>query len=518
MKIAGYLIKYNLIKQMRSHNFLLLLSISIFLAFLCVPGVNNGYEIFYLGGVRGIYNSEWLGSISTMLQVILLWLPCFYLLRSQISEDKRLKIDQVIAASPVSKFEYISGKFIANFSILMCASLIFTVAMMGMQFIRHESYTFSLMGYIIPFLCITIPYLLFLSSMTVFFDVCTWINGVFGNILIFFIWISLSTLSVASPGNKFDLFGLGYILNQMMSEAKDVYPNLSEGASFGYYPNDISIPTFEWGGLLIDSSFLLNRLFWICISFIIMIISAIIFNRFKERKDNNIKYIDNRNNTVSINKNNEIFLLPIKKRNSINFLFLLKSEMKLMFIGQKLWWYGIILASIVLSSFVVVDEGIKWISLIMLLPMGMWSQMGCRERYYNLTMILKSCCPWQYKWITTLFSGLLVATLMSCGILIRFALDGSWKHFVGWSIGAAFVPVFAFAIGTIVENRKMFEGLYIALFYFGPINNMGKLDFLSIQKDNSMFFLSIIMVLIIISYVIRLIKEKPINLYNKRSE
>ena len=61
------LIKLNLIKQTRRRSFALILLISVFLGWLCVPAANDSYEIFYMDGVRGIYNSAWLGAIASML-------------------------------------------------------------------------------------------------------------------------------------------------------------------------------------------------------------------------------------------------------------------------------------------------------------------------------------------------------------------------------------------------------------------------------------------------------------------
>lgn len=41
MKIISSLIKHNLIKQTRSYSFLLVMMVSVFLAFLCVPALGG---------------------------------------------------------------------------------------------------------------------------------------------------------------------------------------------------------------------------------------------------------------------------------------------------------------------------------------------------------------------------------------------------------------------------------------------------------------------------------------------
>ncbi|MBX8935947.1 hypothetical protein [Enterococcus gilvus] len=508
MKTISSLIKHNLIKQTRSYSFLLVMMVSVFLAFLCVPALGDGYEIFYLGGVRGIYNAYWLGAIAAMLPVILLWLPGFYLLRSQISEDRRLNIGQVIAAAPVSKGSYIFGKFIANFSVLFVADLLFTVAMLIMQLIRHEDLSIQLGAYLMPLLVIAVPYLIFLAALTVLFDVVPGIKNAFGNCLIFIVWIGLATVSVAAPGNAFDLFGLGYLLNQMSAGARSIYPALPEGGSFGYYPQKTDIPTFEWQGVQFDSAFLISRLLWILAALGLILISILVFNRFKEKSASKSKKLPQQKTS---NPTNSLKLSPIKKTRFLNLFLMVKGELKIMLMGQKTWWYLFLLTSICLSGFIVIGSGLKWGTLILLLPMGILSQMGCREKQFNLTQLIKVSCPWQLKWLATFIAGLLIAFFTSSGILIRFTLAGAADRFITWSVGLLFITALAMALGTLTGNRKPFEGLYIALLYFGPINNLGTMDFMGVQTMNTLQFLIVAIVLTAISFSVTFIKENQLK-------
>lgn len=505
MRTASYLVKHTLIKQTRSYSFALLLVISIFLAFLCVPAANAGYEIFYLGGVRGIYNSYWLGAIATMLPVILLWLPCFYLLRSQVSEDKRLNIGQVIAAAPVRKSHYIFGKFIANFFVLLAAHTVFTFAMMIMQLIHHESFSLNISAYLLPMMVITIPYLLFLAALTLIFDTAPGLKGAFGNVMIFVLWITLTTISVATPGSRFDLFGVGYVLKQMMQGALDVFPNLPEGGSFGYYPQNSSIPTFEWQGMQIDTAFMINRILWLVIILGLVILSTILFDRFKLK--NQKAKMATRNTPTAVPRKRSLKLTQIKKRSTVNPLLLIKGELKLLLSGQKTWWYILSGIAIVLSSMVVVGEGLKWASLILLLPIGLLSQLGCREKAYNMDQLMTVTGPWLMKWIASFIAGLMITTLFSSGLLVRFILENEWTHVISWCIGGIFLTSLALFLGTLLGNRKAFEGLTIALFYFGPINNMGKLDFFGIQQSNAQLFIIVSLTLLLGSFVVNNLKK-----------
>lgn len=66
------LMKGSICKQIRSYSFLIVIAFSLFLGYACVPSSSDGYEIFYIGGVRGLYNSAGLGGMAAMLSTMLL--------------------------------------------------------------------------------------------------------------------------------------------------------------------------------------------------------------------------------------------------------------------------------------------------------------------------------------------------------------------------------------------------------------------------------------------------------------
>ncbi len=77
------------------------------------------------------------------------------------------------------------SKLLSNFSVLMALQFMFLAALMVMQLIRHESMRQSIMHYMIPLICVTVPYLLVLASLTILFDVVAFLKGAFGNQSIF---------------------------------------------------------------------------------------------------------------------------------------------------------------------------------------------------------------------------------------------------------------------------------------------------------------------------------------------
>ena len=515
MKHLFYFVKYNLIRQLRTNRFLLTIAISILFAFICVPSAANGYEVFYLGGVRGIYNSAWLGALAASLSMIVLWLPGFFMLRNQISEDERNKLGQIIASTPMSKLSYIGSIAISNFVVLLVLELIFVFSLMVMQLIRHESMTIQLMGFLKPLLFITMPSLFLVAVLTVFFDVIPVLKKTFGNVLIFFVWIAFTIFSVDMPDNKFDLFGIGITLKQMISGARTFFPDIStETGSFGYYPLNQPSPTFVWNGLQWDAAFIASRLVWIALGIVIIVISSCIFNRFKE-KQRPVKASfmpDNVSGKTALKEytNTVIPLTPSKKAKGGLFFRILKGEIKVMFANLPKWWYLCLLAAIILPFAITSGANSFWFSVVTLLPMSIWSQMGCREKYNFTDQIVYSCCSKYKKYLATLFAGIVISFIASSGVLINLLLHHNIVNFFGWLVGVFFIPCLAILLGDLTKNTKLFEAIFIAWFYFGPINNMPKLDFLSIRDNNVYLYLILTGVLLALGLFSQRLHEKHV--------
>jgi len=61
---------------------------------------------------------------------------------------------------------------------------------------------------------------------------------------------------------------------------------------------------------------------------------------------------------------------------------------------------------------------------------------------------------------------------------IRLAISGNWPAAGAWLIGALFIPTFALAMGTWSGSSKLFEVVYLLLWYIGPLNQTRPLDFM----------------------------------------
>ncbi|WP_237690592.1 hypothetical protein [Paenibacillus caui] len=520
-----YLIKHNLIKQMRSYSFLIVIGISMFLGYFCVPSAADGYEVFYIGGVRGIYNSAWLGGMAAMLSTLSLWLFGFYMLRSQISEDQRLKVGQIIASSPISKLRYISGKAISNFVVLIVIELILNMAFMAMQLLRGEDYHLQLWDYAAPFLFIGLPSLFVLAALTVLFDVFPGLKGVLGNLVFFSLWIFFSVISIASPSSVLDLFGLDAIRSDMVQEAAVKYPYIAQseaGGSFGYYPVEGEIPTFEWQGVRWDFHLLTPRLVWVAIAVILILLSSVLFNRFKTNKDNKsvIKasiYDTNKKRPAPLEQKGLLELSPVKKEKGVRLFRLIKAELRVMLKGLTVWWYLLAGGLAGCSFFVPLDTVRAWLPVMMVLPIAIWSQMGTREKHYFTRELVLSSCPRLVKWFAVWVAGIVVTLLFSLGAIVQFALHAQWSSVYSWGVGVFFIPTLALTLGVMSGSRKLFEVIYMLWWYLGPFNDIPYLDFLGISKSYAGLYIALTFILIAASTAVQIMQSGHLSIKRRVS-
>ena len=282
---TALIVKGHLFTQTRSYTFFLIIGLTLFLSYLFIPSADRHYEVFYIGGVRGVYNSAWLGGMLIMISNLLLWLFGFYFLRGTISKDEQLRVAPFIATSAITKSAYISTKVMSNFIILLIISTSLLLSFMFMQIIRAEDTQIIWEDYLMPYICITIPSLFLLASFTIVFDVIKWLKGTIGNIIFFCLWIAISVLSISFPNAPFDLFGLNRILTNMVNDAAQVYPFLNDsdsGGSFGYYPV-ANVLTFTWEGIVWTKEMLINSFLWGLIAVCNILLAIVCFNRFQKQ-------------------------------------------------------------------------------------------------------------------------------------------------------------------------------------------------------------------------------------------
>jgi hypothetical protein len=108
-----------------------------------------------------------------------------------------------------------------------------------------------------------------------------------------------------------------------------------------------------------------------------------------------------------------------------------------------------------------------------------WSKLGTREaRHRTDQLVFSSAKSLKRQLPAVWLAGVLLAVLTGSGVALNLALHGDWLGVLAWGVGALFIPSLALCLGVWTGSSKSFEFIYTLLWYIGPINQIGLLDFM----------------------------------------
>jgi hypothetical protein len=185
---------------------------------------------------------------------------------------------------------------------------------------------------------------------------------------------------------------------------------------------------------------------------------------------------------------------------------LLAAELRLLLKGQRWWWYagaaGLILAGL-LNPPLAVRQIV--LPLTWLWPILVWSALGSREKQHGTGPIVFSAAwPLARQLPAAWLAGAVVAALTGAGAALTLLRGGDFNGLLAWGVGALFIPALALALGTLSGGSKLFEMLYVLLWYMGPMSDAPGLDFIGARQANVWpFYLAAAFILLAVAWAER---------------
>jgi hypothetical protein len=200
-----------------------------------------------------------------------------------------------------------------------------------------------------------------------------------------------------------------------------------------------------------------------------------------------------------------VHLTPLNAAsNRFSFFNVLLAELKLLLKGQRWWWYAIVIG-LFIASMVNTPENVRAFVLpfAWLWPVLIWSGLGSREIRNNAhQMIFSSASPLWRQLPATWLAGFLVTILTGSGVALKLLGAGDGAGMLAWISAAIFIPSLALALGVWSNSHKLFEVLYVALWYLGPMNKVYAVDYLGANSSGNIgFFLPLSIALILVAFV-----------------
>jgi hypothetical protein len=514
--LAGYF------NKIRTKSFLVVLGLIIASGYAFVPAPDAYYvtlgwgssSIFY----RGVYNSAWIGAVVALLSGILLALFGFYIVNDNVKRDESSGVGQVIASTPISNCAYTVGNIISSFAILLTMVILIAFTAVGMQFFYGEECSLDLIAMGAPFIVFVVPIMLLVSSLALLFESIPFLRGTNGNLLYVFLWL----FGVPVLSESFDLFGNNYVISSMRDAGQLVYPLLSQkefilGYGWGF-PFGRTLATFMWDGVEYSNEIILPRLLLICLGLFISLLASISFDRFdpdtipasyKEPMERFDIKDDSYQSDYESTETTRFYLKSDLFRFSIWSLFVAELRLALNDLHISIYQGCFFSMLFIIVGYFLPPTLARrlFLPLVWVIPIFIWSRLGSREnQYYTQGLVFCSVNPVLRQMSALWLTGFFVSIVTGGGVALNLVLNGTLNDVVAWLVCALFIPSFALCSGVITGSGKIFEFIYLMLWYIGPLSGNLSLDFMasssmSVQLGYWKYYLFITLILVLVMFV-----------------
>jgi hypothetical protein len=484
--VLFHLARADFLERVRSYGFLLTLGFAAWLGWL---GYTGDLRID-VGNYRGVFNAAWIGALISMATAPFLTLVGFYVVKNAVDRDRRTGVGEILAATPLRKLEYVTGKAVSNFGVLAAMVAVLAVAGLVMFVVRREAAHLDWGALLLPSVLVSLPAMALTASAAVFFEVTPGLRGGFGNVLYFVLWGTLLGVTVQK---QIDFAGFGLFLPSMMAAARAAHPDLATGFTVSIGPNSPILGTFPWSGLTWTQEIVGQRLAWLAPALALVAAAAVPFDRFDPSRrwwPGRVKAPSQEKAPVRVrpwSSGLPELLERIERALPGSFARLVIAELRLALRSVPAWWPLIALGLLVASFLAPLEVSRRYLwPCAWLWPLVVWSGLGAREiRHGTGALILSAPRPLARQLLAVWLAGFVVALVTGAGMLSRLMASGDFAGVLAWLAGALFVPSFALAAGVWSGSGKLFEASYTALWYVGPLHSLPVLDFLGTTPETA---------------------------------
>jgi hypothetical protein len=474
-------------ERTRSYAFLVTMLGVLSFGYLVVTGK---YTVQF-GDYRTVYDSAWAGSLMAVCSSIMLALAGFYLVKGSIKRDRQTRVGQIVAATSIRAPAYLVSKFASNLAVLLLMSAALALVAFATLLFRNEAGTIDLWAFISPFLIITVPATVFVASLAVLFDTVRWLRGSAGNVIYLFVAEFCIVFGMLNAP-MLDLAAATAFTESVRAAAANAFPGEQIGLIMGFVMFDPAAQidafrTFPWGGIQWTSQALLLRLAWIGFAALAAVIAIPFFDRFdpvkskqwaehrKVRRRRAKQESEKPRRTSGLSE--AVLAFPLLR---LVFVRVLVAEMRLALKGRHWFWYSVAIGLSVAQLAAPFDVARMYLTpAAMVWPLTVWSAMGTRERRYNTgPMLFSSPDPVRRQFAAVWISGVVVALAAVGCMTLRAVITGEVSYATTLILAAFLVPSVALAFGTLSGSKKLFEVLYLMVWYVGSIDQLAPLDLL----------------------------------------
>jgi len=285
----GAVVWTDLLIRIRKPSTLVSFLLLCFVAYLWVPAPSSGLALMTLAKQRVLYNSPTMAFGTALLCSVFLALFGFYLVSHSITHDVQTRCGSVIAATPTSNWEYLTGKFLGNVAFLSVLTVGYLLSSMVMQGVRGEA-PLDLAAYFLNYSMMLPPTIVFVASVALLFQSVPQLAGKAGDVLYFFLWavllgsaVGLGSLPGSNPAMYFDFTGMALVEQGLSGQTG------TENLSIGISPFDPALGVLTWEGFDMPRGWIMSRIVSVLASLPLLVLATLTFHRFDPTRSRILK-------------------------------------------------------------------------------------------------------------------------------------------------------------------------------------------------------------------------------------
>jgi hypothetical protein len=467
--------------QARRPVYPVMLLAAVGLGYLALPDPQTHWTVLDLAGYRGIYNSAYVGAATALTGTLWLTLGGFYVVRNSIGRDEFTGVGELLSATSLRTSAYLAAKFLGNVLLLASMAGVLALTAVVLQLARGESRTIDPVALLLPFLLLTLPMLAVTAALAIGFETVPRLRGGAGNV----VWFVLAlVIAIGGQSAGAPLGGLGVqpvfaSLRAAIAEHGGIVPG-SE-FSFGLTYRDAAFRTIDWPGFAPTPGFLLNRLLLVLLAVALALLPTLWFPRFdparKQFPDKAKPSPSAAPEPITAVPSGRTTLPALPPRTGITFGRLVSGELRILLQGVSRWWWLVALGLTIAGAAVPVAIAPTLLLPIWVWPVVIWARLGSQRVEHDLEGLLRAYPRARRRVLAEWAAGVVLTAGVAIGPSLRMALDPDPLGLAAWVGGVLFIPSSALLLGVLSRSHRLFQGLYLPLWYL-VVNGVAGVDYM----------------------------------------
>ncbi|MFE4519849.1 hypothetical protein ACFRMQ_37440 [Kitasatospora sp. NPDC056783] len=480
---------------------------AIGLGYLAVPSVDSTWVIMDVGGDRGIYNSAYVGAVTSLAGALWLTFGGFYVVRGAIARDGTSRVGQILAATPLRTSGYLFAKFLSNLLVLASMTGVLAVTALVMQLARGEDRSVDVIALVEPFVLLSLPVMALIAAAAILFETVPPLRAGFGNV----VWFVLAlVISIGGQSGSAPFGGLGvHQVARSMSAASESRHPRSDGSGFSLGLTQVAKPlgTFLWDGFDPSGGFVLGRVALVLLACAVALLPALWFGRFDparaagplprattrakakaERAADGGSAASAADPFGTATGSEQAQAAPwstapgelprTRPTRAGAFGRLLAGEVRILLQGVSPWWWAVA-GVLTAAGFALPMGAVTGMLLpgVWLWPVLIWSRLGSQRVENGLEVLLGAYPAARRRLLAEWASGLVLTAVTGAAPLARMLVAGDGPGVACWFGGVLFIPSLAMSLGVLARTHRVFQAIYLPIWYV-LVNNVAALDFM----------------------------------------